>query len=909
MNINRILDTLLLEVIQYSNKSVRLALQSLRDILKSTLNVKEDAINYEEIKANITNIKDSATLLGVIKAFSLHNILLNIYEEQNTNTPSFETILLKSYEELDTLGFSNIDCDKVLQEIIFYPVFTAHPTESRRRTFLEAHKEITKELDIISKLDEDETDKLNESLENIKYRLRLLWQSHLVRSEKIEVLFELDNLLYIVEHSILPSALNILNKISTFLNKPLKNSPIKLGSWIGGDRDGNPFVTNELMTKVMKTQHDLIINVYINYVDKLIRELSISVDFCDITKELANSLIEEKDNLDNNSLKLFDREPFRAKLKLVKLKLENRILNINSLNSIDFTYKNEEELLEDIDMLIDSLDLISSKRLKEFRNLILLGGFHLMELDFREHKIAYSSAVGEVFSLLGYCDSDFISLNEPKKLEILDFALSNRPINLAKILREVSIPTRSILNAFLRIAWAKKTISNNILKSVIISMTTDCSDLLCVLWLAYCSGLWKVSQEITSSTGEKIIKQGIAKVHITPLFETIDDLEKGSSILEFLSKNTYYKKYLQDANMTQEIMIGYSDSSKDGGIFTSNFSLHKAISSLVRLESKLGVKFLLFHGKGGSISRGGGELMNSLLAFPPMSVGRMLKTTEQGEVISSRYLNPKIAKNNFAQTICSLLKKSLNDSYCSNEISNSNMQEDACSIDPYTQKLEEISRISYRTYRDLVYDIPGFMEYFTNATPFMFIRDLNIGSRPSKRNAGEKIEDLRAIPWVFAWTQNRSIIPAWYGLGSALSGLGDKELLKQCYKDSIFFKTTIDNISQGFLKVDMQIAKLYNDFVDNKNLANSIWNKIILEYNKTLEWLLIIRDENKLLESQNSLREVILTRMPNLAVLSLLQIELIKKYKKASYNDLKLRLVEQIHGTIVGIAQGIRNTG
>ena len=909
------LKTILLEVIEENNPKVKTAFLMLFESLR------EKNADSNKIKEMFHEISESEHLMGIIKACSLHNIILNIYEEQEqAKIASVSRSIATAYKNLEDEGFDSIDCDRVLESIRFYPVFTAHPTESRRRTFLEAHQEITRELEKIEQFSYMSSEnipykdrEIAQSRESIKYRLHLLWKSHLVRSEKLEVIFELDNLLFIIENSVLPSALRVLNQVSNRLNKPLKISPIKLGSWIGGDRDGNPFVSNEMMTRVMKMQHELIIQTYIKEINKLIRELSLSIDFCTPSKELEKSLQKEKSYLNQTSLKLHEREPFRAKLNLIKLKLQNHLLKVNAASEVDFTYQNPKELLEDIDMLIGSLDSIASKRLKSLRNLVLLGGFHLMQLDFREHRDMYLSAVSEVLCLLGYTDSDFMYRHESKKIETLNKVLSEPPLNLNSILWEVSPQTRHTLNAFLRILWAKKAIDKDVLKSIIVSMTTRASDLLAVLYLAYCSGLWQKGKVKTTDNGEHIIKDGKSGIFITPLFETIEDLENAEEILETLSRNEHYRQYLKDSGNSQQIMIGYSDSSKDGGIFTSNYSLYKAISNLVKLEKRLGIHFMLFHGKGGSISRGGGQLESALLAFPRGSIGTTLKTTEQGEIISSRYLNPRVAIRSFALTLASLLKKAVHDNFCTE---NENMSESIskniqiqCSIDPYLSRLEELSRISYRTYRDLVYETPDFVTYFKHATPIEFIQNLNLGSRPSKRKDTQKVEDLRAIPWVFAWTQNRSIIPAWYGLGSALKGLGDKQLLQDCYQDSVFFRTTIDNIAQGFIKVDIEIAAIYNDFVQDSGLKQNVWGKIYNEYHETLEWLLITRNENQLLESNKEVRETILTRMPNIKALSLLQVELVKKYKQAQYDDLRNRLMEQIHGTIIGIAQGIRNTG
>lgn len=872
------------------------------DVMEYFLNLCSELLkenkSQENIKLILHNITLSDKTLDVIKAFSLYNILLNIIEERHSipNQNNLKRIK-KAYNELINEGFDKTDINDILSSMQFYPVFTAHPTESRRRTFLEAHHEISNDLNKIFKIGDEE------AKEHIKYRLRLLWQSHLVRSEKLEVLFELDNLLYIIESSVLESSQKILEFIQDIIDKPLQNSPIQLGSWIGGDRDGNPFVTNELMTSVMRTQHELIIKIYIQKIQRLSRELSISKDFCSISEKLSKSLEEEKEELSPISLKLHTREPFRAKLLLIEKKLKNRLIAVNAPMNIDFTYKEPKELLEDIDMLIGSLDDISAKYLKKFRNLVLLGGFHLMKVDFREHRDAFRNAISEVFCLLGISDSDFGSFREEKKIEILNLALEKPKIDLNEIMPKVSKNTQDILEAFLRIVWAKKHISEEIIKSFIISMTTEASDMLCVLWFAKQSRLWKPSDK----DSDKKIR---AKIRITPLFETIRDLQRAKDIINILSKNKHYSHYLKDLKMTQEIMVGYSDSSKDGGIFTSNYSLYQAISELIKLGDQLGIKFLLFHGRGGSVSRGGGKLESALQASPPKSVCQILKTTEQGEVISSKYLNPSTANFYLDNTMGALLKKSTYDSFCSHQAYNTKIQNNICQIDPTQWAImQKISEASYKTYQKLVYKTEGFMEYFKFATPINFIQQLNLGSRPSKRKDTAKVEDLRAIPWVFAWTQNRSLIPAWYGVGSGLEAINNEKVLRDCYLNSDFFKTTIDNISQALLKVDISIAQKYNQFVLDEAIRERIWTMIKNEYEKTMKYILIARGEKELLENEATLRESILLRKTYITALNLLQIELIKKYNLSTYQAQQERIIEQIHTTIVGIAQGLRNTG
>jgi phosphoenolpyruvate carboxylase len=856
------------------------------NFLKLQKNLSTNSNNLENI--NLENFVDSDDIKSLTKIFSIYLMLLNIHEELEDNKKDSISIE-QTVKELENDGFDKDDVIDVLKDIRYYPVFTAHPTESRRRTFLEAHNQISNDLENVIK----NIDKEN-SLKHLRYRLNLLWNSDLIREEKIEVLFELDNLLYIIEESILPS-LSKVNQDIENIGGQLKKPIIRLGSWIAGDRDGNPFVTNEIMTKAMKIQHSTIINRYIKEIDNLSRELSISTNNIQIKDNLLQSIQKESIHLPINSEKLYKKEPFRAKLSLMKIKLENRVFHVNSNSDIEFFYKKPTELIDDIDLMLESLDQDSSIGLKNFRNLAIVGGFNLLKMDFREHKDMLQNAICEIFSILGYSDNDFINLDEDKKIEILTDAISKPKTQLEKFLNNTTSSTKVIVEAFIKISWAKSRISKHTIDSFILSMTENCSDLLCVLWFAKQSKLWEYGKK--------------AKISITPLFETIDDLKKAPSIIEKLSKNSQYKQYLKDRNSIQEVMIGYSDSSKDGGIFASNYNLNKAITELISLGKDLGVNFLLFHGRGGSVSRGGISTTDAVMASPTNSVNSFLKVTEQGEVISAKFLNENQSYKNFTTSLSAILKKSTYDRFnikinCGSE----NSQESK----NYNKTMQDISDKSQEVYRELVYETDGFIDYFKSATPIEFISQLNLGSRPSKRKATSKVEDLRAIPWVFSWTQNRVILPAWYGVGSGLEYAiqnDDIKILQDSYKNCPFFKTTIDNISMALLKVDLEIANIYNQFVDDKKYKSIIWDKIIKEYELTKKNILSITQENKLLENSQALRTNIIQRESYLKALNLIQIELIKKYKNAKYETLKPKILNQIFSTIVGLSLGMRNTG
>ncbi|MDD3467831.1 MAG: phosphoenolpyruvate carboxylase [Campylobacterales bacterium] len=839
-----------------------------------------DSRSKEEVSFdNILQTNDDINSL--IKLFSIYFMLLNIAEERDEirrkNVDLNETV-----ERLKKGGFSDSDIVETLKEIRFYPVFTAHPTESRRRTFLEAHHDLIQDFYRIFKYGDEN------ALEHMRYKLNLMWQTNVIRDEKIEVLFELDNLLYAIETSVLPALTKIHDEIEKITGKT-NSHVVKLCSWIGGDRDGNHFVTNQVMTKVMKIQMETIVNSYIEDIGHLIRDLSISTKQVNVNPALLENLEKEAEYL-TGDMRPHMNEPFRNKLALMRKKLQNKLISINAFEKPEFVYNEPEEMLSDIDLMIESLDELSSRELRKFRSKVLTAGFHMLKLDFRDHAEVINKAGAEIFSYLGLCDMNFLTLSREDQLNTLNHALSKPKIDLNSLFGKISEASAKTVEAFLKIEWGKNEISEHILDSFILSMTKDSKDLLLALWFAKQSNLWVPGKS--------------TRVSITPLFETIEDLSNAPAIMEELYNNEHYHQYILDRNKEQEIMIGYSDSSKDGGIFTSNFGLNRAIIDLVDLSQKLGVKFHLFHGRGGSVSRGGGPTHTAVLASPAKSIDGFLKMTEQGEVISAKYLNKRVGENNFKETIAALLEKSLFDK--------KNIRTDCGKKNEFVSLMKHISDASMAKYRELVYETEGFVEYFKEATPYRFIDRLNIGSRPSKRKGLDSIEDMRAIPWVFSWTQNRSILTAWYGVGSGLEAAVKEygiEPLQKSFKECPFFYTTIDNISMSFMKIDLSIAKLYNGFVEDENTRDIIWGKIVDEYKRTLKYLKMVRGENELLENDKMLRQTILLRKPYLTGLSIFQIELLKKYNNENDEAKKQLLAEQIASTIVGVSLGIRNTG
>jgi phosphoenolpyruvate carboxylase len=443
------------------------------------------------------------------------------------------------------------------------------------------------------------------------------------------------------------------------------------------------------MTKVMKTQMETIVNIYIKDIGNLIRDLSISTKQVGVGEKLLKNLDVEWQYF-TGDLKPHKNEPFRNKLTLMRKKLQNKLISLNAFEKPEFLYNEPEEMIADIDLMLECLDELSGRELKKFRTKVLTAGFHLLKLDFRDHAEVINKAGAEIFSYLGLCDMNFLTLSREDQLNTLGWALSKPKIDLNSLFGKISETSAKTVEAMLKIEWGKNEISEKILDSFILSMTKDTKDLLLALWFAKQSNLW--------------IPGKLTRVSITPLFETIEDLANAPRIMEELYNNEHYRQYITDRGNTQEIMIGYSDSSKDGGIFASNFGLNRAIIDLVDLSQKLGVKFHLFHGRGGSVSRGGGPTHSAVLASPAKSLDGFLKMTEQGEVISAKYLNRRVGENNFKETIAALLEKSLFDK--------KNIRTDCGKKDEFVALMRLISESSMAKYRELVYETDGFMDYF-----------------------------------------------------------------------------------------------------------------------------------------------------------------------------------------------------
>lgn len=562
-------------------------------------------------------------------------------------------------------------------------------------------------------------------------------------------------------------------------------------------------------------------------------------------------------------------------------------------------YQSVEELLHDLQLIQNSLENHhpASNPIKMLRKVIRqveLFGFHLASLDIRNHSGAHETAVTEVLRLVNIVP-DYKELEEEEKIQTLLSVLQD-PRPLISIYDNFTDDTQEVINTFRIIKKAHETFGERAIEVYLISMTRSVSDLLEVLVLAKEAGLFRIYPD-----GEVI-----SKIHVAPLLETIEDLKNGPAMIKTLFELPLYQKHLTARNSLQEIMLGYSDSSKDGGTLTANWELYKAQEEIHSIAADYGVKLKYFHGRGGSLGRGGGPLYSSLLSQPPVTLGDGVKITEQGEVLSSRYLLPDIAYRSLEQAVSTMMTAIAGLNHDEEKQMPSTKAE---------QAMNEISTFALRKYQSLIFEDPDFLTYFNEATPLHELGDLNIGSRPMKRKGSDRFEDLRAIPWVFAWTQSRQLLPGWFAAGTGLQNFIDQdannlELLKLMYQKWPFFQATINNLQMALIKADLNTAKEYTKLVNDKTIQERIFGQITEEYNLTKEIVLSISGQSELLDNRSNIKESVRLRNPLVDPLNLFQVKLISELRGDNSTEKSADdLLTEVLLTINGVAAGLRNTG
>ena len=847
-----------------------------------------DSKKYDELNEIIKTLNQEEMEI-IANFFSTLPLLINISEdvdlafEVNYKNNSEESYVGKLSDSIKNLKDTNI-----LNNINVVPVLTAHPTQVQRKTTLDLteniHNLLRKHRDVKNGL-------INKSKwkEDLQKHIEILLQSDIIREKKLKVANEITNVLEYYNRSFIKAITKLMVEYKKLLRENfidlVNETPITMGMWIGGDRDGNPFVTADTLKLSAMKQCELIITYYMNQLDILYRTFSMS-----------SQLIKESDDLrlladkSNDSSVYREKEYYRKAIYYIREKLSNtKKYLLNNVDN-DEKYLTAEELEQDLLIIKNSLlenngDTLIKGDLEELLSAVKIFGFYLASIDMRQDSSVYEACVAELLKSANI-ENNYSELSENEKCDLLLNILKKdpRPLSINDENKQSEELKKELL-IFKTARELKDKLGNNIIKQNIISHTTSISDLLELAIMLKEVGL---------------VGSDFARLQLVPLFETIEDLENSYEIMDNYLALDIVKKWVKDNKDYQEIMLGYSDSNKDGGYLSSGWSLYKAQQDLSSLGNKHGIKITFFHGRGGTVGRGGGPSYDAIISQPLGSVQDRIRLTEQGEIIAAKYGNKDAAYYNL-ETLFSAVIERMNADMVNIDIRD---------IPEIKEMMDEIVEDSYKTYRKLVFEDPNFYNYFFEATPIKEVSSLNIGSRPASRKKITDIGGLRAIPWVFSWSQSRIMLPGWYGVGTAFSNFINKDSrnidkLRTMYKDWPFFTSLLSNVDMVMSKSDMEIAKEYANLCKDDK-TKEVYNKILREWKLTKQVVLDISEHKEFLEDNTYLTKSLENRLQYFNTLNLLQIELIRRAREEETLESQ---INTIHITINGVATGLRNSG
>jgi phosphoenolpyruvate carboxylase len=851
-------------------------------------------------------------LRGLIRAFSVFFDLINLAEQQarvralrhrgaNPDAVPAET----AEAALRQIAGRGVGPDEVadhLARALVVPVFTAHPSEARRRTVLEKLAAVAHQLDRIE-YGQPTPAEHAAAVGAVAEEVEGLWLTDSVRSARPSVLDEVRQVLGLVESRLLDVVPQVYRKLEAALARVYPGRAwrvpafVRFGSWIGGDRDGHPNVTHAVTADAVRLQQETVLRYYLRRVEALGGKLSHSAPFVTAGPELAASLAADAALVPGISPGK-GHEPYRAKCRMIAEKLR-RTLEYVRTHVVDWgatdhapppgVYLGRQELLADLTLIADDLrragaTATADGTIRDLVRVVEVFGVHLLTLDLRQHSGRHEQAMDEVLRLAGVCP-DYATRSPDERFAVLARELeSTRPLIPAHL--PYSPDAAEVIRTFRTMAAVIDQRCPEALGTYIISSTTDAAHLLEVLLFAREARLFRPSD-------------GVSRIDIVPLFEALEPLLTARAMLTKLFELPVYRRQLELRGNVQEVMIGYSDSNKESGFLQSAWALYRAQAELTDLGGRAGVRVQFFHGRGGAIGRGGGPANNAILAQPPGTVDGRLRMTEQGEMIADRYGHPAVADRHLEQVLDAVLRTSFPDA--------------TASPDPaWLAALDGLAEAARRHYRALVYETPEFLAYFEQATCIGEIAELKIGSRPARRGGARTIEQLRAIPWVFSWMQSRHTLPGWYGLGSAVAEFvaarpDGGAMLRDMYARWPFWKTLIDNAQMILAKADMVIARLYADLVDDAALADRVYGRIEAEYAAAVAAVCQITGQSALLERSPVLKTSIDRRNPYVDPLSFIQLVLLRRLRTgAGPRD---ELITGVLESINGVAAGLKNTG
>ena len=878
-----------------------------------------DARKLNQLRTGIEKLNLDA-ISGVVRVFNHYFSLLNIAEEsyylglRRQQAEQGGHYWPNSFHDtLLTFKNSGVTEDKLqvlLDELLYLPVMTAHPTEAKRRTVKNALRNvfITHESLGVKGL---KGYLRKEGLERLHAQIQMLWKTDEVRGRKMTVVDEIDAGLFYFPLSLFQATTQVYRNFERSLTDVYGDdvaaklripSFLQFGSWIGGDRDGNPNVTPETTVLALRLQAQAVLQEYSRRLDILHGEYSHSYGFCELSDEFINNLAEDRSNLGALIVELekpYLQEPYRHKLTIMKFRMERSLIQIQQhlrgevLLPDSYGYADVTEFLADLRLIDTSLRghgdaNIANLELHDLIRLTETFGFHLMQLDVRQESTRHSEAVADI--LKAALDLDYNALDENERLALLSEVVAT-PGGLLYDRARLSPATRETLAGIEVMANMHREIGAGCFGKYVISMTHAASHIMEVMLLAAQSGL----------VG-RLGGQWFCHIGVSPLFETIDDLNRIEAVLTRLFDTPTYRELLRVSGDRQEIMLGYSDSCKDGGILASAWGLSQAQRKIIALAESRDIKCLLFHGRGGTVGRGGGPTHEAILAQPPDTVRGQIKFTEQGEVLFYRYNNRETAVYELTMGITGLMKASL-----------SLVQPVTPDLPEYLTIMDELAHIGEQSYRELTERTPGFLDYFYEATPVGEIGQLNIGSRPSHRKKQDRSKNsVRAIGWVFAWAQSRQTFPAWYGIGFSLAtwcaGKPERlDTLQIMYRDWPFFRNLLSNAQMALSKSDMAIAKEYAGLCVDPETGKRVYGLIAGEYQHCVEWILAIANTKQLLEENPVLAASLQRRDAYLGPLNILQVFLLRQVRSVDTEDNPW--LKPLLRSINAIAAGMRNTG
>ncbi len=871
---------------------------------------------------------DPQVAIKIIRAFTVYFQLVNLAEEnyrirrirQDKNSlrkATFKGIIQVLQKEKVSLK----QIQKFMSQMFTRLVLTAHPTEAQRRSILTKLRRISAALFDYENTRFTPFEKKEIEI-NIYKEITALWQTDELRRRKRTVTDEVNNGIYYLDEiifEVLPKVHQQLeNELTAIYDGPVQvPNLLTFGSWIGGDRDGNPNLTHKETMFTALLHQELILKRYIKTISHLIDSFSQSSDLVSVSGELKRSLEKDKKELKKHGFDFLghlDKEPYRAKLVYIERKLQGTLERVEDKkryfesgqkekSKSYFYYSISDDLLEDIKVMRKSLtaskaEILATEELDPFLRMVRLFGFSFAPLEIRDHRDSIFQTVSELVYRKSSGKTQWKKLSEDERVEYLTRDLLKKP-DLLKDYEGLSAKVTEVLRTLETVRNIKSSMSSGVIDSYVLSMTEQASDILSLGWLLHVMGL--TEQE---NHGPK------ALLSIVPLFETVDVIHRSSQIMKVLYKNKAYQKILKNCDNQQQIMLGYSDSNKDGGFVTSNWKLYKAQQELWSVSEKYKVQIMFFHGRGGTVGRGGGPTNRAILAQPQNTVRGKFKMTEQGEMIYSKFSNPWIAERNLELVISAVFEASLSKKHLKTHPKQKVWEE----------IMEQFSDVAHHTYRDLIYNDPQFLEYFSQATPIQEISCHQIGSRPASRNFQQKtvssIESLRAIPWVFAWNQSRHTVPGWYGFGSAYRDYlrsnpkGGIEEIRQMYQEWPFFQAMVELMQLSMKKADLHIARQYSNLVSSKAIRDRIFGRIEEEYQWSKKAVLELTQQKELLANRQTLQNSIRLRNPYVDPLSYIQISCLKKLRALRDNSSKKEQLERaVFLSINGISQGLKNTG